>query len=182
MHAARLRRALAVPILAAAACIAPRDSFGSARQIHFAPTLGFALIFAPGASAGPGGSAGLHVAYDITDAFRVYGQFEYSLTTVPTMASTGIRHGGTFAAGIAYAIDVTTVVPWFGIGLQTNVFGQPGWTGLTLGPEVRGGADILASRYVGMTIQVAYGLQLFQRDRVSDVLSVLAGLRLTLDL
>ena len=92
------------------------------------------------------------------------------------------RHEVSLAAGIAYVIDVISVLPWVGLGVRGSVLATPAWVGFVPLVEARGGFDYLFSRYFGMTVQVSYGFALANRNSYSDSLTATVGLRWTVDL
>lgn len=164
----------------ALALLAPARAIAGAQQLHGAAALGYAW------SSGPGGGPAaallsLGGAYGLNDTFRLYANLEYALGIGNAPNGTP-RHAGSLSIGIAYAIDVLSVVPWAGVGLQGSLVGSAAWVGFVPAVEVRGGLDILTSRYFGLQVQASYGFAFANRDQVGDLFTAIFGVRLTRDL
>ncbi len=165
-------------IVALVVTLGPRDARATARQLHGGPAIGGSWTSGP--RGGGNGLVALHGAYDITDAWRLYANLQYGLGAGD--AANTPRHEAGLTAGLAYVIDVVSVLPWIGLGVNGTVIATPGFTGIVPAGELRVGVDYLASRYFGVTFQIAYALVIYPRDSVGDMLSGLIGLRWTADL
>jgi hypothetical protein len=155
------------------------------RRAFVAPALGY--LWAAGAAGSPAsGVVALSGAIDLDDTWRVYGGLEYALgaAAVPAPAGSGpsLRHAGSTSVGIAYVVDVVSIMPWVGVGARVSVVGSPTWTGFVPAAEIRGGFDILITRAVGVVLHVAYGLSIANRDQVSDTVVAIVGARFSGDL
>jgi hypothetical protein len=158
---------------------APALAHGGARQIHGGPVLGGFLDIDP--RAGAGGLVGVNGGYGINDAFRVYVNAAYGLGA-GFEAAHSPQQIGTVSAGLAYALDVVSVMPWFGIGPQALLVAAPDGPRIAVAAEGRLGVDFLTSRYFGVTVQAAYGFVLYPRPQVGDQITALVGLRWVADL
>lgn len=183
MHLALLRRELArgaSPLaISLAVALLPSTACAIERQLHGGPTLGGYGAF--GASGGGGGTVGLSGGYGLSDSFRLYTNLEYGLGVDAAMMP-GLRHSITLSAGVAYAIDVVSVLPWFGLGLQAGGVFTNNWVGFVPAAEARIGIDWLTSRYFGLTFQAAGTVSFANFTNVMATVSGLAGLRWTVDL
>jgi hypothetical protein len=174
MRGTNARRALACALFGGSTV--PSLARAEARELYLGPTVGGG--FSTGVDGGAAGSAGATAGYGLTDAFRVYCNLEYSLgasTSTPPPAA--LRHAATLSAGVAYTLDVASVVPWFGLGAQGAVVVARQWSGVVPAVEARVGLDWLLSRSFGLTFQAAYGLVFANRSHVGDTVTGLAGVR-----
>jgi hypothetical protein len=151
----------------------------TARQIHAGPAVGASWTSGP--RGGVDGVVGLHGAWDFTDAWRLYANFQYGLGGGVDSQNTP-RHELSLSTGVAYMIDVLSVLPWVGLGVNGTFVFTPTFTGFAPALEARGGVDYLVSRYFGLTFQISYGFVIWNRDAVGDLLTGLVGLRWTVDL
>lgn len=128
-----------------------------------------------------GGVFGLQGGYGLSDAFRIYANVDYGLGVL-TASPGSLRHHGSLSFGIAYTLDVISVLPWFGIGLQTSLLATTAAVEWVPFAEARGGVDWLLRRWFGLTAQLAYGLAFANRHLLSDCFTATIGLRFTADL
>jgi hypothetical protein len=155
------------------------EAVAGERQLHGGPTLGFGASW--GAAGAYDGSVGAFGGYGLSDAFLLYGNVEYALGGLNTGPG-GVRHRGSLSVGVAYTLDVISVLPWFGLGLQGSLVSGSGGVEAIPAVEARGGADWLIRRYFGLTAQVAYALSWWNRGTVSDAVTATVGVRFTVDL
>ena len=170
-----VRRSVPVIALVASATVGVPVRAG-ARQFHVGPSIGF--DWSAGTLGSTGGTITLDPAYDITDAWRLYGSAHYGLGLDGRSA---LRHAGSATLGVAYVLDVLSVMPWIGVGIRGSVVFGAANAGIPA-VDARLGVDYRPSRYFAWTVQVAYDLSIWNRDAVSDEFSASLGARWTLDL
>lgn len=174
------RAVIPAALLALGLVGAPGLACATARQLHLGPAIGASWTSGP--QGGVNGVVSLHGAYDLTDAWRLYANLQYALGAGD--AANTPRHEASLSAGVAYVIDILSVLPWIGLGVNGTLVATPvpGQVFVVPVAEARGGVDYLASRYFGLTFQFSYGFVLTNRGQVADMFSGLIGLRWTLDL
>lgn len=123
---------------------------------------------------------GGQVHYGITDAFR----FGASLD-VPSgarLTSGQIASWPGISVGIAYSLDVGTVVPWLALEARAHaVFATAAAPTWLVGGGARLGVDWLPQRYFGLTFQGTYSA-CFLDGGLAHMFGVSVGPRWTLDL
>ena len=153
-------------------------SHATARQLHGGPAVGFAAI--TGTSGGYAGVIALNGGYGLNDTWRLYANAQYVLGA-GDMRNTPMQ-AGSLSAGIAYTLDVVSVLPWAGIGFSGAIHATPAFFGIVPAAEARIGVDYLASRYFGLTFQASYAFALLNRETAGDTITALLGLRWSVDL
>jgi hypothetical protein len=158
--------------------LAPALVHAGARQVHGGPLSGGALLL--GTDLSLGGAISGQLGYGLSDAFRVYGTLEVPITA-------GLQNGRALvapglSAGVAYTLDVLSVVPWIGLEARGHLVLSP-TSGVTwlAGGGARVGVDWLATRYLGLTVQGAYSACWFDNG-LAHLVNVSVGARWTLDL
>jgi hypothetical protein len=177
-----MRRFPATFALRAAICatvFAPAASHASGRQLHGGPLLGGAILADAEQSAGA--SIGAQLAWGATDAIRVHASLEAPLTARLSTGRWRVAPG--LSAGVAYALDALSVVPWIGVEVRGHAIFDEGAANARwiVGGGPRLGVDWLARRYVGLTVQGAWSACLLD-GAFGQLATVTVGARWTIDL
>ncbi len=142
-----------VTILSILGILAPGSAWALDRQLLLGGDLSYAHEFID--ESGPGGSAGAHMWYGITDAVAVGGQLAWAGHVTTIDDSTELRHVITAAAGIWYVLDIIRVVPYIGLVSGAAVSIQDGAAASYL-VGINGGADVIVTPQLMVGFDVGY--------------------------
>jgi hypothetical protein len=153
------------------------EAAAGARQWHGGPVGGFAGLM--GTDIALGGSVSGQINYGISDAFRFGATLDVPLGA---RISTGVVSSWPgVALGIAYSLDVGTVVPWLALEARAHaVFANGSAPTWLIGGGGRFGVDWLPRRYLGLTFQGTYSACFFEGG-LAHMFGVSIGPRWTLD-
>jgi hypothetical protein len=157
----------------------PAKAHASGRQLHGGPLVGASLM--ANGDTHPGATLGAQLAWGATDAIRLFGTVEAPIGASVSTGRWRIAPG--LSAGVAYALDALSVVPWIGVEVRGHSVLEDGARGprWLIGAGGRVGIDWLARRYVGLTVQGAWSACLLD-GTFSQLATVTVGARWTVDL
>lgn len=171
-------RTAACAAASAAIVFGASDAEASARQLHGGPVAGFAGLV--GSNIALGGSVGGQIHYGITDAFRFGASLDVPMGATLTGAQFTSWPG--LSVGVAYSLDVGTVVPWLALEARAHaVFSTAAAPTWLVGGGARVGVDWLPQRYFGLTFQGTYSA-CFLDGGLAHMFGVSVGPRWTMDL
>lgn len=175
----RMRPSACALVAALATALATPRAHAIERQLQLSLRPGFS--WSSGPHGGPGAALDLGASWGLNDTFNLYANASWAVA-FPDVARNSPRHGASLSAGLIYAFDYLRVVPYLGLGARADLMVGPdlGWWGASA--EARVGALWLVKRSFALDLQAAYAFPFFNRDLVSDMLTVTAGAVLVLDL